>query len=191
MLVLKSDTPYLQIVYGEVYPPDRMDAQGEFMRADEIRKMAHEFVRSKMTDQIDVMHDNTLVPCHIVESFIARKGDPDFLEGSWVIGMHIPDAGLWDRVLKGEINGFSMEAMVSRIPVDCEVDVPNSISGSTSKSEGHTHTFAVKYDDNGKFMGGETSVTNGHSHAILAGTHTERTEGHSHRFSSVDSMTII
>ena len=43
-LVVKSEEQ--QIVYGEVYAPNRPDAQGEYMTAVEIRKMAHEFIRS-------------------------------------------------------------------------------------------------------------------------------------------------
>jgi hypothetical protein len=193
-LVIKSDTPELHLVFGEVYSPDRPDSQGEFMRADEIRKMAHDFSRRLMQKSIDNMHDNKvdedLNHC-IVETFIARKGDPDFIEGSWVIGMHIPDEGTWEKIKKGEINGFSMEAMVVRHDFTGEADVPESITGVTSKSEDHTHTFNVKYDKMGIFQGGQTSVDQGHSHEIVAGTHTEIANAHSHRFSSVDSLSVL
>ena len=190
-LVIKAETPELRIVYGEVYAPDRPDAQGEFMRAEEIQKMAHEFARAGRMASIDLMHDNKIIegPC-IVESFIARKGDPDFIEGAWVIGMHVPNDDVWAKIKKGEINGFSMEAIVTRIEQDAELEIPPSITGLTSKSEDHTHTFTVKYDDKGNFMGGITGMAAGHTHRIVAGTHTENTQGHTHRFSSVDGMRI-
>lgn len=193
-LVIKSDTPELHLVYGEVYAPDRPDAQGEFMRKDEIRKMAHDFARKMLQKSIDTMHDNDVVEekdlC-IVETFIARKDDPDFLEGAWVIGMHVPDEELWAKIKKGEINGFSMEAMVVRHDFEGEVELPEQITGNTSKSEEHTHTFAVKYDEDGLFKGGTTNTVNGHMHEIVAGTHTEIANGHNHRFSSVDALTVF
>lgn len=190
-IICKGDKPDQQLVYGEVYAPNKPDAQGEFMRAPEIEAMAHEFVRKGRMSQIDVMHDNRVVPglC-IVESFIARKGDPDFLEGAWVIGMHVPDTGLWEKIKKGEINGFSMEAMVSRHEQEFSVEVPPVVTGMTSKSEDHEHQYYVSYDDNGAFRGGTTNLVNGHTHQIVAGTHTQTVNGHNHRFSSVDSLVI-
>jgi len=191
MIVLKTDKPDEHLVYGEVYAPNRPDAQGEFMRAEEIKKMAHNFVRKGRMSSIDVMHDNHVVPglC-IVESYIAKKGDPDFIEGSWVIGMHVPDETLWQQIKKGEINGFSMEAMINRDEQELEIDVPPVVTGITSKSEEHQHKFYVTYDDEGNFRGGTTDFVNGHTHQIVAGTHTQKADGHSHRFSSVDTIEI-
>jgi hypothetical protein len=180
------------LVYGEVYAPDRPDAQGEFMRASEIEKMAHEFARKNQMGQIDVMHDNEVVNgASVVESFIARKGDPDFIEGAWVVGVHVPDEKLWQRIKKGDINGFSMEALVSRHPQQVEVEMPPVVRGLTSKTEDHTHDFYVSYDREGNFKGGTTSMVEGHKHDIIAGTHTETVRGHSHRFSSVDDLRIL
>jgi hypothetical protein len=187
-----DDTEEQHLVYGEVYAPDRPDAQGEFMRADEIRKMAHEFVRSGRMDQIDVMHDNEVVEgCSVVESFIAQKDDPTFIEGAWVVAVHVPDEKLWQSIKNGDINGFSMEALVTRHKQQVEMEIPAVVTGLTSKSEEHTHKFFVSYDDSGIFKGGVTDVVNGHSHNIVAGTHTEVTKGHSHRFSAVDNVEIL
>lgn len=190
-MVCKSEGE-LQIAYGEVYAPDRPDAQGEFMRRDWIRKMAHEFMRSGRMDQIDVLHDNKVVKgCSVVESFVADDNDPRFIPGSWVIGVHIPDKGLWASVKKGDINGFSMEALVSRHEQDVDMEIPPVVMGRTSKSENHEHQFYVSYDDEGQFKGGVTDTVNGHFHTILAGTHTQNAEGHNHRFSSVDNVRIL
>jgi len=50
-----------QIVYGEVYSPNRPDSQNEYMTRVEIRKMAHQFLRSAKCNQIDLMHGNKLI----------------------------------------------------------------------------------------------------------------------------------
>jgi hypothetical protein len=191
-LVVKSDTPDEHLVYGEVYAPNRLDADHEFMRADEIKKMAHAFMRSGGLAQIDVQHNNkVVVGCSVVESFIAQKGDLNFLPDAWVVGVHIPDEDLWQDIKKGDINGFSMEALVTRHPQTVEVEIPPVVSGMTSKSEDHDHQFFVGYDNEGFFRGGRTDVVNGHFHNILHGTHTETVNGHSHRFSSVDTVSIL
>jgi hypothetical protein len=163
------------------------------MRAAEVQKMAHAFLREGKVKKIDVMHDNKVVegPC-IVESFIARKGDPDFLEGAWVVCMHVPNDDIWNQIKKGEINGFSMEALVTRHDQQCEIEMPPVVQGMTSKGDdGHEHTFFVSYNDDGTFRGGTTNMVSGHSHRILAGTHTEKSDNHSHRFSSVDDIRVV
>lgn len=191
MLVCKSDEQ--QIAYSEVYAPNRPDADGEFMTAEEIRKMAHEFISSGKMGQIDVYHESKKVEgCTVVESYIAQKGDPTFLEGAWVVGIYVPDKELWSKIKKGELNGFSMEALVKRQEREVEIEIPPVVTGMTSKADdGHDHTFYVTYDDKGQFRGGTTSVSNGHSHPIVAGTHTQEAEGHNHRFSSVDNVQVF
>ena len=190
-LVIKQEGE-LQIVLGEVYAPNRPDAQGEYMTAVEIRKMAHEFIRSGKMGQIDLMHGNQLVKgASVVESFVADEADSRFLPGSWVIGVHIPDGGLWASIKKGEINGFSMEALVTRHAMEVDVEIPPVVTGLTSKQENHQHKFFVSYDAQGQFVGGVTDTVNGHFHQIVAGTHTQDAAGHRHRFSSVDNIQIV
>ena len=104
----KADTKK-QIVYGEVYVPDREDTDGNFMNAETIENMAHDFLANKYNSQISEEHDGNEDKGCIVESFIARKGDPDFIEGSWVIGVYVPDKEVWDKVESGLLSGFSLE----------------------------------------------------------------------------------
>lgn len=192
-IVIKAEEQ--QIVYGEVYAPDRPDAQGEYMTREHIRKMAHNFIRSGRADQIDVMHGNKIVKgSSVVESFVADDDDTRFIPGAWVVGVHVSDPGLWADIKKGEINGFSMEALVTRHEQDVDVDFPPVVTGLTSKSDhmggDHQHKFYVTYDDKGQFKGGVTDTVNGHFHQIVAGTHTQKTDGHTHRFSSVDNVSV-
>jgi hypothetical protein len=196
VFVVKSDAPHQRIVMGEVYAPNRPDSDGEFMTAEEIQKMAHDFVRQQRMDQIDQEHQNeTTDGITVVESFIARKGDPDFIPGSWVVAVHIPDDETWNKVLKGEINGFSMEALVNREDQEREIEMDDVVTGRTTTTKGdgaHEHTFGVKYGPNGEFLGGRTTkAEDGHYHLIRRGTHTEEANGHIHTFSSVDTVKIL
>lgn len=193
--VFKKEDASERLVYAEVYAPLRPDSDGEFMDAEGIRKMAFEFMKTMKLDSVDAYHSNELVPgCCVVESFIARKDDPDFIEGSWVVGMHVDNDDMWDKIEKGEINGFSLEALVHKDSVDVEMEIPPVILGKTMKAElaedDHTHTFYVAYSDEGKFLGGSTDSVNGHNHAIRRGSVTEKSEGHSHKFSHLEDIKL-
>jgi hypothetical protein len=191
--VKKSDEKK-RIVWAEVYAPNRPDSDNEFMRAEEIEKMAYDFMRAMKLDKVDTFHDQQDKDgCCVVESFIARKEDPDFIEGAWVVGIHIANDAIWEKVEKGEINGFSMEALVVKAPVEVELDSP-ILSGKTMKHEedGHEHDFLVSYNEDGKFQGGRTSAAaDGHFHIIKRGTLTEETNGHKHAFSHLDQVQVV
>lgn len=113
--VLKADAAR-QIVYGEVYVPDERDTHGHFMKAAEIEKMAHAFLLKYQQAAIDTEHDFTPNGAGVVESFVARPGDPDFTPGAWVIGVHVPDKALWAQLEKGELTGFSLAGVAELIP---------------------------------------------------------------------------
>lgn len=186
------EQPEQRMVWAEVYAPDRPDSGGDFMTAEDIRKMAHEFVRKGRLSQVDVMHDNkTVAGVQIVETFIARDDDDVFIPGSWVVGIHVPDDEVWAQIKAGELNGLSMEGVALTDKREVEIEIPPVVSGTTSSSAEHVHKFFVTYDDQGKFLGGTTDSVSGHQHKILAGTVTETEDGHTHRFSSVDNLKIL
>lgn len=181
-----------RIVFAEVYAPNRPDADGEFMDADGIREMSYKFMRELKLRQVDRQHDNEAVPevC-VVESFIAREDDPLFISGAWVVGVHIPDDETWGMIKEGEINGFSMEAIVIKTPMEVTLSIPPVVSGTTMEASDHCHIFNVAYDADGNFLGGKTDTVNGHYHEIKRGTVTEESSEHSHRFSHVEDLEII
>src|SRR5512141_361014 len=188
--VCKLASEEQQMVWAEVYAPNFPDADGDVMSASDIQQMAYKFMRERKTDRVDIQHNNKTTDAYVIESFIARKGDPVFIEGAWVVGVHVPDKVTWQQIKKGEINGFSMEAMVTRQPSMIEIEIPPVISGMVTKAEdGHDHEFFVSYDEEGRFLGGTTSTVNGHFHVIKRGTVTEATNGHNHRFSYVEKLT--
>lgn len=193
-LKLCADSDEQRIVWAEVYAPNIPDSDGDFMDENGIRDMAYKFMKDGRLGQIDVQHTNELARgATVVESFIARKGDPDFIPGSWVVGIHIPDDQLWNMVKKGELNGFSMEAMVSKQPTTLDLEIPPVVSGSTTVTKSdlgvaHEHKFYVTFGQDGQFMGGRTDMVAGHYHDIRRGTVTEDAHGHNHRFSYVEGI---
>jgi hypothetical protein len=179
-----------QLVYGEVYVPNVIDSQGEFMTAPNIELMAHRFMSEGRVSKVDTNHDLNDNGSIVVESFIARDGDPDFIFGSWVVGVHIPDADLWDQVKKGEINGYSMYGMAQREARLIEIELPDDgiLIGHTYENDDHIHEFFVKFDEEGNILGGETNEVAGHKHSIKLGTATEESQDHRHRFSIMEAF---
>lgn len=98
-----------QLVYGLVYEPDVKDAHGDFMKAEEIEKAAHQFLKDARN--IDQQHDFEAGVGEVVESYIAPSdfaiGDQIVTKGSWVLATKASDA-IWESIQKGEITGYSM-----------------------------------------------------------------------------------
>jgi hypothetical protein len=134
---------------------------------------------------IDVQHDNLTIQACIVESFIARKGDPDFEEGSWVAAVKIDDAAVWEQVKSGELNGYSFEILTYRDDMVVEVEYQSWYYGFTDPDpiDKHTHPFIVRMDANGEIAWGQTGLGSDGSpaHFIKSSNITEKTDGRSHR----------
>ena len=186
----RDDDGYERLVYGEVLIPDQPNVFGDLHTKLSVREFAYGFMMNGFG--INVEHDNPDVSddeVAVVESFIAREGDPDFIPGSWVIEMHIMDNEVWDSVLRGDINGFSYEAMVKFFELN--VMVPNETTryGRTEidRDDGHAHGFFVLLDDDGRVITGGTTPSDidGHVHPISSHTFTGMAQHHQHIYNFV------
>ena len=187
-LIKKTDEEQ-RIVMGAVYVPNVIDSHGDYATADTIRKACHDFMRKSDMMAVDIMHDNVRYNLPIVECFITRKGDPDFpVEGTWVAAVHIPDENVWEMVKTQKINGFSMEAMAVRAKKEIDSEVPAIWVGKTMTAEdGHEHELEIMFDEDGKFLGGRTSVAKDaqgreHFHIVSKTVISEETLSHAHKF---------
>lgn len=184
--VVKAD--YERVVIGEVYIPGQEDAHGNIMTAEEIKKACYNFMKNERTHNIDFMHNEEPTGCYLVENFIARRDDPDgFVEGSWVAATKIESDSLWNRILKGEINCYSLSGNTE---LSRQVEVVDRIveaTGDTFKNldevvPEHTHTYKVHFDDDNKVIPTKTGVTLSHDHLITAYSVTEESFRHVHRY---------
>lgn len=179
---------YERVVIGEVYIPGQVDTQGSIMTAEEIKKSAYDFMRKQRLYNVDMQHNNKATGSYVVESFIARANDPDgFVEGAWVAATKIESDEVWEMVLKGELNGYSLAGSSDASRKVDLVEVPVEASGVTQRNlddlvPPHSHGFSVKFDDNLKVIRTVTEPCMGHSHDIISNTCTEDNFGHSHRY---------
>lgn len=177
-----------QVVFGEIFAPEMTDSQGDRMSAEEIRKAAYLFMAKGRTTRVDTNHDRTPNGSYVVESFIAREDDPTFICGAWVVGVKVVDTAIWNRIKKGELNGFSLDGLGFRERTVVEVEVPRYVAGTTQEAAGHCHRFVVTFAEDGTFLGGATDEVDGHSHKIVRGTATETAADHGHRYSFAELL---
>lgn len=182
--IRKDEEGFERLAFAELLIPDTPNVYGDYHTRKSVRDFAYGFMVGGFS--IDVEHDNDDVTgrVYIVESFIAREGDPDFIEGAWVVGVYVPDDELWEAILDNKINGFSYEALVSAVRATVEIPEVRIHVGETEPDpfDGHTHYFTVYVDDDGRPIMGGTSYTNGHAHNISTHTSTDIAFEHSHIF---------
>lgn len=187
--VVREDKVFEQIVYAEVLVPNTLNTFNDYMTAETVKDVAYEFARHGYG--IDIGHDQVDVngsKCYVVESFIARDNDPDFIPGSWVVGLKITDPTTWQQVLDGELNGFSYEADILYHDATFTSPGVRTIIGVTEPDllDGHTHTYVVVVGENNQVQSGGTGITDGHYHVIKRHTSTEEADGHKHRYQVVE-----
>lgn len=107
-----------QIVYGVVLEPETFDLQDDIISAEEIEETAHGFMRESRVIGLGHTEETT---SSIVESYIApidmELGEEMIRKGSWVLGVYVEDAVLWNKVLEGELMSFSIGGFGLREPV--------------------------------------------------------------------------
>lgn len=186
-MVIKSDEE--RFVLGEVYAPFHVDSQGEAITVDEIRKMAHNFLKSGKVNKIDINHNYEESGCVVVESFIVRNDDDidGFRKGAWVAGVNVLPDILWNKIKKGDFNGFSFGGKALSTPIDAIVLVAKKAIGETTESLNdnvvpiHFHKVNLTLDENGNILNGIVEEYAGHTHEITKVSATENTLGHNHR----------
>jgi len=187
-IITKDEDGFERIVFGEVLIPDQPNVYGDYHSKESVREFAYGFARTGFG--LNVEHDNPdVLPegrVTVVESFVARDGDPDFIVGAWVMGVWIHDDFIWQDVLEGRLQGFSYEAMVHHYQLDLVVPHETTIYGRTHPDldDGHSHDFFALLDIDGRVLAGGTSANKGHAHSISHHTFTDPgdIDGHVHPF---------
>ena len=111
-------------MWGVVYEPCnsgdvcKTDTQGDFIRPDELRKVAHEYLAN--SSRIGTHHEKLVSQSEAtpVESFIAPVDmvvdGEHIIKGSWVLFTAINDA-LWKRAQSGEFGAYSIDGTGVRV----------------------------------------------------------------------------
>lgn len=175
-------------MYGETYLPLEVDTDNESITPSDLERMAHDFIAKGNTRNIDIMHNNLPCGAEVVESFIAREGDPEFTPGSWVVKVRIPkDSEVAKDILNGKLNGFSLEMKAYKVPLRVAVEIARVVVGRTEDSTSeevppHSHDYYIEFGEDGEVLFGVTSEELGHKHTISGTVVTDVADNHNHRF---------
>lgn len=106
-----------QLLYGVVYEPDTEDAHGDSMTAQEIEKMAHEFV--EFYGNIDYEHNmrsgvGVMVESYIAPTDIQTETGIVIKKGTWILVTRASDE-LWTLWKSGEVTGYSMFGIARQV----------------------------------------------------------------------------
>lgn len=119
-----------KIAYSIAYPAMPLgwkDTQGDWISADEIQKMAHNWMSNSAN--YDIQHRILNVSksdAVVVESFIAPvdflwpTGNNSFKQinkGSWIVATKFSD-NLWEKVKSGELNAYSIRGKAKRTKIN-------------------------------------------------------------------------
>lgn len=180
-ILIKSESQH--VVMGEVYVPLAGDTDNDAMLPDDVQSACWDFLAKGRVLKIDTGHDLIENGCEVVENFMARKGDPDFKEKSWVMAVRIKDPNIWNQVEKGELNGFSLYAENFKVVTVSGVPVTQimKLEGTTEPCEDHDHELVMCFDDNAHVIPTFTGETNSHRHKVSKTTATDLEAGHAHR----------
>ena len=122
---------YEQVVFGIAMQPDmpiyredeKMGAYYGIFSKETIKQIVHKFHREQQTKNMNLDHNEQkqinayMFSDYIVDSELQiedlkAKGIPDAKLGSWLVAYKIQDKNVFEKVLQGEVSGFSIEAML-------------------------------------------------------------------------------
>ncbi len=126
--ILKIDNDS-HFVTGVVYEPMEEDAHGNFMAEEEIQKACYWF--AKNGNSVDLQHnENKIDKCYVVENWVTKSDSEingqNVKKGTWVMTVEVDDSELFDKIQKGEINGFSMGGVGKYSNIDTVIEKAES-----------------------------------------------------------------
>lgn len=108
-----------QYILGIVLEPEVVDAQGDIYSADEVKRAAWEYMVNFRN--VGLMHRGLVNgKVRLVESYIApidmSVGGSTIKAGTWLMGLHVADDGLWGQVKSGGLTGLSIGGFAKKSP---------------------------------------------------------------------------
>jgi DNA-cytosine methyltransferase len=118
LLVDKAEDDDRRIVFGVVLEPEKVDSQGDTIKASEIERAAHLWLARFQNRGL--MHQQIVnSKIEIYESYIApinlTIGKQKVKKGTWLLMYHVLDDELWKDIKGGKLTGFSMGGRARRV----------------------------------------------------------------------------
>lgn len=121
-----------RLVTGIVADPENVDCYGNMLSPDTIERAAYNFMENFMFVGVEHEVDEEGNPklyndvIKIVENWVTREsgklGEIEYPASTWIQTFKVLDNNIWDRVVRGELTGFSFEAYARKVPIKEEVE---------------------------------------------------------------------
>jgi hypothetical protein len=125
-----------RMVVGPAMVPDlkifRKDSKGNpyyvYFSAETIKMIMEKYMRNKYTDNNDENHNGKAVSdVYVVESWIKedkedksnKYGYSELPIGTWFVSMKVKNDEVWNKVKRGELNGFSVSGYFEEVAQFC------------------------------------------------------------------------
>lgn len=121
----ESEDSEMRVVLGVVLEPNSVDSYKHTVTTKEIESAAYKWLEHNQIRMVG--HERVSnAQITIVESYIAPvdfewNGEP-VKKGSWVLGVRVNDDKLWDKIVKGELTGYSMGGWASLKKIEDKKD---------------------------------------------------------------------
>lgn len=83
---------------------------------DTINQLYEKFMKDGLTSKVNLEHSKDTDGVYLIQSFLKDTehginpvGFEDISDGSWFVSYHIDNQAVWDDILAGKFNGFSVE----------------------------------------------------------------------------------
>jgi hypothetical protein len=95
-----------------------------YFSTDTIKMIAEKYMRNKLIDNNDEMHNGKAVKdVHVLESWIKESENDKSTDygyeklpvGTWFVSMKVNNAEIWDKVKAGKLNGFSVSGFFEEV----------------------------------------------------------------------------
>jgi len=128
VILQRSETEYERKVTSIVADPLNIDSYGGSIRPEVIQRAADDFMeyfRNVGTDHLrdsdgNVINQNDKIA--LLENWVSRNDqeiDGQFVpKGAWIQTWRINDDEMWDKVLRGDLTGFSFVAITKKVKVE-------------------------------------------------------------------------
>ena len=129
---IKLSGEYKNMVAGLALTPDKLIYRNNedggyygYFSSETIEKIRNKFHKEKNTSEVNLQHDdNNFIDAYLVESYlldsqarvdeVKARGIEEACLGAWFVTYKIEDDQAFQKVLDGELNGFSIEIMLDK-----------------------------------------------------------------------------
>ena len=111
-----------QILFGPAMIPDMYIFRNQpsehyvMFSKQTIENIVNKFFKENKLHNISVEHEFGITSCTVVSSFLIDHEQgivpvqyADLPDGTWIVGVHVDDNELWNKIKNAKINGFSIE----------------------------------------------------------------------------------